>query len=78
MKIFLWLILAGIVIWVLRAPSRRARNMPAPEAEKTAVAGESMRRCLHCGLYIPASEAVIDGETAFCSEEHLRLHHSSK
>jgi uncharacterized protein len=76
-KFLLWLAIAYLVIWVLRAPQRRPSNTP-PEAKKTTAAGETMRRCLHCGLHIPASEAVLDGEAAFCSEEHFRLHHSSR
>jgi uncharacterized protein len=39
---------------------------------KTAVAGESMVACRVCGLNVPRSEAVVDGEHSYCSEEHRR------
>ena len=32
--------------------------------------GETMVRCEHCGIYIPASEAVRHGGKAYCSKEH--------
>jgi uncharacterized protein len=77
-KLLLWLALAALVIWMLRAPRRHPGRMPAPEPEKSISAGEPMERCVYCGLHIPASEAVFDAGSAFCSEEHHRLHQSSR
>lgn len=36
--------------------------------------GETMHRCAHCDMYIPASESIRDGELHFCSEQHRRQH----
>jgi uncharacterized protein len=76
-KFLFWLAIICLVIWVLRAPKRRASSMPAATPGKPAVSGEPMCRCQYCGLHIPASEAVRNAEAAFCSEEHRRLHHTS-
>lgn len=32
-----------------------------------------MLECEHCGVHIPESEGLYDGETFYCSEEHRRL-----
>jgi len=33
-------------------------------------AGEPMLRCGRCGVYVPASEALIAGDKHYCSAEH--------
>jgi uncharacterized protein len=37
--------------------------------------GEAMHCCAHCGVYVPASESVSQGDQHYCCEQHLRLHH---
>lgn len=59
----IWLI-AGVVRRMLRQRNgqsrRRSRELDA----------HSMVRCAHCGLHIPETEALRDGELFFCSTEH--------
>lgn len=77
MKFLLWLgIGVLLVMWLMRdkkAPAGRPRQ---PDAGDRGGA-ESMLQCAHCGIHIPASEAVRDPAGAvFCSDAH-RLQHSS-
>lgn len=32
-----------------------------------------MVRCAHCGTFVPAGDALADGDRNFCSAEHRRL-----
>nr|WP_281357684.1 PP0621 family protein [Aromatoleum diolicum] len=34
---------------------------------------ERMLGCEHCGLHVPESEGVRDGDAFFCCDEHRRL-----
>jgi uncharacterized protein len=60
------LVVAVIVLvgWLLFGGRRRrhaSRELPAPEG---------MLRCAHCGVHLPASEALQLGKDAFCSAAH--------
>jgi len=66
---FLLLILVIVVAWRL-AQSARRKNA-AREASRAAPA--QMVSCSHCGLYLPQSEAVSEGDKYFCCAEHRRL-----
>jgi uncharacterized protein len=35
---------------------------------------EDMVRCAHCGVHLPVSESVRDGELYFCSPAHRDAH----
>jgi uncharacterized protein len=35
-----------------------------------------MVACAHCGVHLPESEAIRDGDKYFCSEEHRRITHT--
>ena len=66
---FLLLILVIVVAWWLAKGFRRKNAAKdAPEA-----APEQMVTCGHCGLYLPQSEAICEGERFFCCAEHRRL-----
>lgn len=55
--------------------SLNAERKVAPEAENSA---EQMVQCAHCGIHLPASEAIAGpGRKLFCSDEHSSQHHSS-
>jgi len=73
-------ILALIVIWWVRRALHRLQDGRARARERShrRDAGESarpelMRACAHCGLHVPESEGVRDGDTFFCCDEHRRL-----
>lgn len=66
---FLLLILVIVVAWWLAKGFRRKNAAKdAPEA-----APEQMVTCGHCGLYLPQSEAICEGDRFFCCAEHRRL-----
>ena len=69
MSKLLLLILAVLAVWWLAKGFRRkdaARDAPEAAAEK-------MVTCGHCGLYLPQSEAIREGDRFFCCAEHRRL-----
>jgi uncharacterized protein len=76
LKILLVLLVVGIGVWSLvsrlRGPGRSdAKAPPArPPAAATPVA---MVECAHCGLHLPAADAVPDGSRLYCSDAHRRL-----
>jgi uncharacterized protein len=69
-------ILALVAIWWVRRALNRARG-----GDKHADGGrrraldepERMVGCDHCGVHVPESEGVRDGEAFFCCDEHRRL-----
>lgn len=78
MKFLLWAALAAIVImWLTRgkkiSSSQNAAASDASAAPDKVI--EPMVQCAHCGIHLPASEAVTaPSGNVFCSEEH-RLQH---
>lgn len=79
MKFLLWAVLAAIVVmWLTRgkkiSSSQNAAASDANAAPDKVI--EPMVQCAHCGIHLPASEAVgTPSGTVFCSEEH-RLQHA--
>ncbi|HTN67281.1 MAG TPA: PP0621 family protein [Burkholderiaceae bacterium] len=76
MKFLLWLAVGAIlVMWLMRSkttPSTRSGRTNAGNPKNA----ESMLQCAHCGIHIPASEAVRDpAGVVFCSDAH-RLQHA--
>ncbi|MEN8167359.1 MAG: PP0621 family protein [Pseudomonadota bacterium] len=67
-------LLLGLAIWavwlILRHLIRqqRLKNTP-PQAVKSV---DSVQ-CSHCGLHLPRSEAIQQGDDFFCNREHQRL-----
>lgn len=78
MKFVLWLVIGVVfVAWLLRGkkklPERPARRNAASETT------EAMVKCAHCGIHIPASEAVLDaGSTPFCCDAHRLQYHPKR
>lgn len=69
MSKLLLLILAIVAVWWLAKGFRRkgaAKDAPEDAPEK-------MVNCGHCGLYLPQSEAIREGDRFFCCAEHRRL-----
>ena len=73
--IVLGVLLVGVWLW------RRARRPdedreppaapPAPAAHQTTPA--AMVACQHCGMHLPASDALRGARGSYCSAEHRRL-----
>jgi uncharacterized protein len=71
-KILLFIVLIAIALAWLRAQARRDAPPAAAAPEAPA---EAMVTCTHCGLNLPASEAVFDAAgTPFCGAAHLGAH----
>ena len=61
-------LVVGLVVWLLFGRSRKRRvDGAAAEAAKTPTA---FAVCAHCGVHLPMNDAVLDGQTAYCSDAH--------
>lgn len=63
-------ILAGVWLWRSR---RVDQQPPAPSKMRQPARPDAMVACRHCGVHLPASEAISDPKGHYCSVEHLRL-----
>jgi len=74
-KILVLIVLALIIVAWFRARARQVGPGDAggASAAPRQVAPEQMVTCAHCGLNLPAGEAVFDAAaTPFCGAAHLR------
>lgn len=69
MKYLIWIAIAYVAVsWFLR--SKKTSGRKDGRAAKSNDA-EQILQCVHCGVHIPASEAIITQTGAiFCCEEH--------
>ncbi len=85
MKLGLWLLIAGVAfLWFNHAKKqrlkhgRRSNGQPAQAddiARDPAADAERILACAHCGLHVPASDALVDASGAvFCCAAHRQLH----
>lgn len=82
MKFLLWLGIVIVVIWAFRTNKKQQRSAPsspqhAPGSKAEHKGAESMVCCAHCGVYIPASEAISHAGALYCSAQHRNHHLSS-
>ena len=78
MSRLLFLILAGVVVYLLVRSFRRSLGEDKGAKPNTAKpSGEDMVRCAHCGVHLPVSESLLSGGQYYCSEAH-RLAHQVK
>lgn len=78
MKFLLWMAIGVIIgLWLLRQKKQQA-NMAGRRRTEDGMAGghaalpepERMLRCVQCGVHVPASEALLSGDDAYCCIEH--------
>jgi uncharacterized protein len=78
---FLVVLLVVVALWVLLKRPRGARRDRAasgrgpasaspPPSEAPAQSAQDMVRCAHCGVHLPASDAVRSGVHSYCCAEH--------
>lgn len=73
MRNLLIFLLALWGIWWVRRAVKRAdegRKAAGKQAADTAPGVEHMVECAHCGVHVPETEGVRDGDRFFCSEAH--------
>ncbi len=64
-----FLVLAG-VWWVRRALTRL--KGPRGKGGEQPAAPERMRECSHCGVNVPESEGLVEGDRFYCCDAHRR------
>lgn len=71
MKYLIVLLVVVAVGWWLasRRPKAVARRQQQKQQRQQAKP-QAMLSCTHCGVHLPASEAVVDGSGSYCSEAH--------
>jgi uncharacterized protein len=65
-----FIILAALVILIIVVLRHLFGGGSRPETPRVSRHG-TMVRCEHCGLHVPASEAVRSENKFFCSNSHL-------
>jgi uncharacterized protein len=60
----------ALLLWLVFGRSRRSRGARRESAPPPSPGAESMVTCAHCGVHLPASEALRLGERAYCSAAH--------
>ncbi len=74
-KILLWIAVIAVVYFAYKlivVSQRRTERSSRGEAGRGAASGEGepMRQCAHCGVYLPASDALSARGLHYCSAEH--------
>lgn len=78
---FKWLLVIGVVVlgyvlWRHQRQSQRrerATDTPSPKAPAPPAAPDTIITCRHCGVHLPAGDAVRGVVGLYCSDEHRRL-----
>lgn len=78
MKYLLVLIVIAIGLWMLNKRLRGPASKPpptgrGPEGARSSKVPAAMVECAHCGLHLPAADAVREGDHLYCGEAHRRL-----
>ncbi|BAL97572.1 PP0621 family protein [Rubrivivax gelatinosus] len=71
MKYLLVFAVVGIVLWLMFGRERRAAPPPKRRRPAAPAAPVEMVACAHCGVHLPADEAVADAAgRRYCGEAH--------
>jgi uncharacterized protein len=71
MKFVILLIAVLLLLWLLFGRTRRVdRKAPPSDAARRSIASEGMVACAHCGVHVPASEAVQRDGRSYCGVAH--------
>lgn len=57
--------LIGAVVFIYRKFIAANKSAPPPPADVPA-----MKKCSHCGVHLPTSDAIESGGQYFCSQDH--------
>jgi len=67
------LLLLFVLVVIGRLLSRLLRGFGAPVSKPDGKVVAHMVRCAHCATFVPAADAVTDGDLSYCSDAHRRL-----
>ena len=70
-------VLAGVWLWRRNRAEEARDEPPAPQAPMPPPVAQppaEMVSCAHCGLHLPALDAVAGARGTYCSQDHLRQH----
>ena len=68
------LVVVTAFLWFDHVRKTRSKHRTGSTA-RDAAHSESIFACAHCGLHVPASDALVDPAGArYCCEAHRRLH----
>jgi uncharacterized protein len=75
MKYLTVLAVLAVAFWIWRSNRayRRSHDLPkSPNAQpsSTSTPVQAMLQCAHCGVHLPASDAVAGKQGRYCSAEH--------
>jgi uncharacterized protein len=60
-------LVVGVVVWLLLGRSRKRVDAAAKGQAQQPTA---FAVCAHCGVHLPMTDAVLDGQTTYCSDAH--------
>jgi uncharacterized protein len=75
MKYLLLLLGVGLVVWQWRKHRSQQHLSKKPDSSAVpppAASTIDMVRCSHCGVHVPATDAVHGQRGAYCTEAHRR------
>lgn len=75
MKYLLVLAVLMVAVWIWRNNRRSDHDEatpPKPPSRPQAATASAMVACRHCGLHLPASEALKGTAGVYCCAEHRR------
>ena len=67
------ILLLIVFIVIGRLLLRLLPGFGAPAARSNDKVVAHMVRCAHCATFVPAADAVMDGDVCYCSDDHRRL-----
>jgi uncharacterized protein len=76
LKYLLVLLVVGIGLWSLLSRLRGkggGQGGGRPRSPNAKAAPVVMVECAHCGLHLPAADALPEGSRLYCSDAHRRL-----
>jgi len=68
-RLIILIALVGLVIYAYRKLTTGSESSNGTEAGTPA-----MKKCAHCGMHLPQSEALQHKELYFCSAEHQKVY----
>lgn len=75
-KLLFWVVVIVVALLAMRLLARSAvprQRRPKPTPRRTTPRRvQSMVPCAHCGVHLPATEAVTQSGVSYCCAEHAR------